>query len=133
MGITGGRILRLLFYKLFRVWGDVGLLLVVITLGALNKTPSWFSRLAIIAGLVMVSSAIFYSWSEQIGAWLLNLPVPRVQNGWLAPGWTTLWHLINNKYHVVYADARQYVPAIVGLLVGVSLLLVLFLGISEIS
>jgi hypothetical protein len=115
------------FTNYFAFWGDVGLLLVVITLGALNKTPSWFSRLAIITGLIMVSSAVFYSWSEQIGAWLLNLPVPRVQNGWLAPGWTTLWHLINNKYHVVYADARQYVPAVVGLLVGVLLFLVLFL------
>jgi hypothetical protein len=111
----------------FAFWGNLGLLLVVVTLGALNRSPSWLAKLAIVVGLIMLSSAIFYSWSEQVGDWLLNLPMPRVQNDWFAPGITTLWHLIDNKYHVVYSDARQYTPAVFGLLGGLVLVFVLFL------
>ena len=121
------------FTNYFAFWGVEGLLLVVVTLGALNKTPSLFSKIAIIGGLVMVCSAIFYSWSEQIGGWLLNLPVPRVQNGHLLAGLTTLWHVLNNKYNIAYADARQYVPPVIGLLVGLTVVLVLYLAFHRYS
>jgi hypothetical protein len=115
------------FTNYFAFWGTMGLLLVITTLGALEKTPSLLSRIAIIGGLVMVCSAIFYSWSEQIGGWLLNLPLPRIQTGHFLDGWTTLWHVLNNKYHLVYAIARQYVPPVVGVLVGIVVVLILYL------
>jgi len=115
------------FTNYFAFWGIMGLLLVVITLGTLNKTPSLFLKIVVLGGLVMVCSAIFYSLSEQIGGWLLNLPLPRIQTGHFLDGWTTIWHVLNNKYHLVYAIARQYVPPVVGVLVGLVVVFVLYL------
>ena len=74
--------------------------------------------------LLVVTTAIGYALFEKIGSSLLNMPVPRVRGSQLLPGWATLWQVLNNKFHIVYADARAYTPAVVGLAVGILLLII---------
>jgi hypothetical protein len=105
-------------------WGNVGILLIIVSIGALNKTPSVLRKAAIFATLLLTTTAIGYALFEQISGGLMKIPVPRLRSGNLLPGWATLWQVLSNKYHLVYADARGYIPAIAGLLVGFLLLII---------
>ena len=105
-------------------WGNVGLLLIIVSIGAWNKTPSLLPRAAIITTLLVVTTAIGYSLFEKIGSGLLNIPVPRLRGGHLLSGWATLWQVLNNKYHIDYWDARAYIPAVAGFVVGILLLII---------
>jgi hypothetical protein len=108
-------------------WGNVGLLLVVVSISAWNKTPTLFAKVAIVATVLAATTAIGYALFAQIGSGLLNMPLPRLRAGHLLPGWATLWQVLSNKYHIVYADARGYIPAIAGLVVGILLLIISFI------
>ena len=108
-------------------WGNVGLLLVVVSISAWNKTPSLFAKVAIVATVLAATTAIGYALFAQIGSGLLNMPLPRLRAGHLLPGWASLWQVLSNKYHIVYADARGYIPAIAGLVVGILLLIISFI------
>jgi hypothetical protein len=108
-------------------WGNVGLILVVVSISAWNKTPSLFAKVTIIATVLAATTAIGYALFAQIGSGLLNMPLPRLRAGHLLPGWATLWQVLSNKYHIVYADARGYIPAIAGLVVGILLLIISFI------
>jgi hypothetical protein len=105
-------------------WGNAGLLLVVVSIGAWNKTPSFLRKAATLATVLLATTAIGYALFEEIGNSLLNLPLPRFRGGHLLSGWATLWQVLSNKFHLVYADARGYIPAIAGLIVGILLLLI---------
>jgi Dolichyl-phosphate-mannose-protein mannosyltransferase len=105
-------------------WGYAGLLLVIASIGAWNKRPALLRKAGIILTVLLTTSAIGYALFEEIGTSLLNLPLPRFRGGHLLSGWATLWQVLSNKYHLVYADARGYIPAIAGLIVGILYLLI---------
>jgi len=105
-------------------WGNVGLLLVIVSIGAWNKTPSILPKAAVLTTVLVATTAIGYALFEQIGGSILNMPIPRFRGGHLLPGWATLWQVLSNKYHLVYEDARGYIPAIAGLIVGILLLII---------
>ena len=105
-------------------WGNTGLILIVVTIGAWNKTPSIFPKLAIIATMIVVTTAIGYALFEKIGSGLLNMPLPRLGGWHILPGWATLWQVLSNKFHIDYWDARAYIPAAAGLMVGILLLII---------
>jgi hypothetical protein len=105
-------------------WGNVGLFLVIVSIGAWNKTPSILPKAAIITTLLVFTTATGYALFEKIGSSLLNFPLPRLRDWHILPGWATLWQVLNNKYHIDYWDARAYTPAIAGLAVGILLLII---------
>jgi hypothetical protein len=105
-------------------WGNVGLLLVIVSIGAWNKTPSILPKAVIITTLLVFTTATGYALFEKIGSSLLNFPLPRLRDWHILPGWATLWQVLNNKYHIDYWDARAYTPAIAGLAVGILLLII---------
>ena len=115
------------FQDYIAFFGNVGLLLIIVSIGAWNKTPSLFPRLAIITLLLVVASAIGYSLFEQIGNRLLKFPIPRLGGGQVLPGWATLWQVLNNKFHIAYPDARAYTPAVAGLVAGILVLIFLLM------
>ena len=109
----------------FGFWGNVGLLLVIVSIGAWNKTPSIVSKAVIITTVLVVASAIGYALFEQIGSTLLNMPLPRTRGLHLLSGSATLWSILSNKFHIAYADARAYTPILAGLVIGILLLLII--------
>jgi hypothetical protein len=113
------------FQDYIAFFGNLGLLLVIITIGEWNKTPAIFPKVAIISLLLIVTSAIGFSLFSQIGDGLLKFPLPRIRGGQLLSGWANLWQVLSNKYHIAYNDARTYVPVVAGLVAG--LLILLFL------
>jgi len=112
------------FKDYFAFWGNTGLLLIVVSISSLRKTPSLLSKAAMLGTLLVVPTAIGYALFEKIGSGLLNMPVPRLRSSRLLSGWATLWQVLNNKFHIAYADARAYTPAAAGLIVGILLLIV---------
>ena len=112
------------FTDYFAFWGNVGLLLIIVTIGAWNKTPALLSKLTIITTLLVVTTAIGFALFEKIGSSLLKIPIPRFRNGRLLSGWATLWDLLSNKFNVIYDDARAYAPVVVGLIVGIVLIII---------
>ena len=105
--------------------GECRSILVVVSIGAWNKTPSLLSKVAILTTVLMSTTAIGYALFEEIGPSLLKIPLPRFRGGHLLSGWATLWQVLSNKYHIVYEDARGYIPAIAGLVVGILILIIL--------
>jgi hypothetical protein len=120
----GGNYCVYCFKDYIAFWGIVGYLLVIVSIGAWNKTPSFFPKAAVITTLLVVTTAIGYALFEKIGGSLLNIPVPRLRDSQILSGWATLWQVLNNKYHIAYADARAYTPAVAGLAVGILLLII---------
>lgn len=115
------------FQDYIAFFGNLGLLLLIVSIGAWNKTPSILQRVGIIALVLIVTSAEGFSLFEQIGDSLLKIPVPRVRGGQILSGWANLWQVLNNKFHVAYEDARTYVPVVAGLVVGILILIILLL------
>ncbi len=115
------------FENYIAFFGNVGLLLIVISIDALNKKPAIYQGLGIFTSILLATSAIGFSLFEYIGDFLLTLPVPRFRYGRILPGKATLWQLLNNKFHITYVDARQYTPAVVGFACGILLLVILLL------
>jgi len=111
------------FQDYFAFFGNVGLILMIVSIVAWNKTPAKLSRVAIFIILLIVTTAIGFSLFEQIGSSLLKFPIPRLRDGYLQPGWATLWQGLNNKFHISYSDARAYTPAVAGFVAGIFLLL----------
>jgi hypothetical protein len=103
----------------FGFWGITGTLFLVITFSIMNRNPSWIPKMAMILVLIGTSTLIWYSYFERIGVALVNLPFPRMRNGTLQPGWTTLWPILRDRFQMDYLVARKLVTIIIGLIVGI--------------
>jgi hypothetical protein len=109
----------------FAFFHIVGILFVVILIQNLNPRPGALSATAIIITILASITAVWFSLFEQVGATLLLLPIPRMRYNQLISGWATLWDILNNKFQIVYQDARMFVPAGFGVLFGIILVVVL--------
>jgi hypothetical protein len=56
----------------------------------------------------------------------MKFAVPRVNNGRILPGTVQLWQLLNNKFQIAYESARMIIPAILGFLIGIALLMLIW-------
>jgi hypothetical protein len=115
------------FQDYIAFFGNVGLLLVVVSIGAWNKAPAVMTRVISITLLLMVTSAIGFSLFSQIGDGLLRIPIPRIRGGRIISGWANLWQVLSNKFHIPYDDARAYVPVAAGLVAGLLFLVILLM------
>ena len=84
-------------------------------------------RLALVIGcLLVVFAGVGYSLSEEIGDPLLALNVPRVREGRILPGSTTLWESLSNKFSLQRNTAEKAVSIGAGLAIGIVFLLLSF-------
>jgi len=57
----------------------------------------------------------------------LKLPMPRIRDFGILPGFVTLWDILSNKFHVTNNDAMRYISTVFGFAAGVLMLLVGYL------
>jgi hypothetical protein len=94
------------------------------------KQISKLHQLILLLVLLLLSAGIGYTSSgydsEDLGAWLLNIRVPRLKDFFTTwrflPGDVELWRVIANKFGLEYATSHWLVPTIAGFIVGIVLL-----------
>ena len=64
---------------------------------------------------------------DNIGASILNLPVPRMRDGQFLSGTTLLVDFITNKFGLALTLTKRYLASAIGLIVGIGVLLIAFL------
>jgi uncharacterized membrane protein YuzA (DUF378 family) len=69
---------------------------------------------------------IGFSSFENVDNWMLNLPVPRMRDGQILPGMTTLVDLIKNKFGFQLPVIKRYISSVIGLAAGLVIILIAF-------
>lgn len=103
-----------------------GLLQVVLIVPVLTKDHSGWKKYLSWILIPLIASALGFSLFQEIGATLLQMPMPRMSGGILLPEWTTLRVILANGFDMSFSDARKLVPALAGL--GGGILLALLFG-----
>jgi hypothetical protein len=79
------------------------------------------------AALLLASTTLIgFSYFEQVGYSLMNFQVPRLKEGRVISGTVALWQVLANKFDLGYDSLRMILPAGVGLVVGILLLIIFF-------
>jgi len=105
-----------------------GLLLVVVVLKSWNSTPSVITQAALVALVLLIAAGTGYATFEDSGKWLTALPVPRVKEGQILSGFTTLGELLFNKFALEQSAARKVSALGAGILIGVVFIAATFLA-----
>lgn len=100
-----------------------GILLLVVSVKSWNWRPSGAVQILLMITLLIAFSGVGFSAFEDIGPALLKLPVPRMRDLKILPGFVTLWDMVSNKFHINYNGAMRYVSAIFGFVLGMAMML----------
>jgi hypothetical protein len=76
--------------------------------------------------ILVISVGIGLSSFDNVGAALLNLPVPRMRDGQFLSGTTALVDFITNKFGLALTLTKRYLASSLGLIVGLGVLLIAF-------
>jgi hypothetical protein len=106
----------------------VALLLVVVSFASWVPKPSIPRQILIAFFLLFLSFGLGQATFEQLGTWILSIPVPRVSGGLHLDEWVTLWDYVGNKLNMDYFAARSILPPFFGLAIGGLLILAVFVG-----
>ena len=101
-----------------------GYLLVAISFSAWEKKPGFFQQFLAVGATLACATGVAYSAARDISPYLMNLPVPRMRGAQILPGSAELWGLLANKFNLSYDSLVEIIPTAVGLLVGLSILLI---------
>jgi hypothetical protein len=104
-------------------FAPLGLLLLVVTLSSLNRSPAPLTRVLCFLSIPVVCITLGFSLFEQIGNSLVHFPIPRLRDGQFLPGWATLGEALVNKWGIPTDQSRMFLPVLAGLGAGLILLL----------
>jgi len=92
----------------------------------LKQFSSKIRKLIILLVLLLLPSVLGFAANENLGAWLMNVRVPRTKDFFTTwrflPGKVELWRVLENKFSLEYATSHWLVPTIAGFVVGLMLL-----------
>lgn len=103
------------------------ILFVVVILRVLEREAHPVRQALIALAALVIFTGIGFSAFEDIGDGLLALNVPRVRDGQLQPGFTTLWDVVSNKFNPERNTAEKIASTAAGTLMGALFLLSSFL------
>jgi len=95
-----------------------GILLLVVSVKSWVWRPSIFIQTLLFVVLLIIFTGMGFSAFEDIGSSLLKLPVPRMRDLRILPGFVTLWDILSNKFHLTYNSASRYASAGFGFAIG---------------
>lgn len=106
----------------------LGIILSVIAISVAWKQESSRALQVIAILLVLILSVgIGLSLFDNIGASILNLPVPRMRDGQFLTGTTLLVDFITNKFGLTLTFTKRYLASAIGLIIGIGVLFTAFL------
>lgn len=106
------------FSSYFGFYGISGILLVVLYLSEWKKEVPKYLYPFLIVLILVITTGIGYSAFEDMGDSLLNIQVPRIKDGHIISGYTTLENIVQNKFSFSVKLTKQYTAATMGLGVG---------------
>ena len=101
------------------------LLLIAIAAPRWKRKSGWLPQTLALLIIIISCAGIAFGSYQILDDFLLNLPVPRMQNMHILPGTAVLWTSLRNKFGWSYEALQQAVPAAAGLMTGI-----LFVGSS---
>lgn len=100
----------------------IGLLQVVFVFPIMMKNNGGWQKYLTLILIPLVTTALGFSLFQDVGAALLQTPMPRMSGGVFLPEWTTLRVILANGFDMSFSDARKIAPTLAGLGAGVLLL-----------
>jgi hypothetical protein len=98
------------------------LLLIAISFPYWNKKSGWLSQAVAVLMIILNSVGIAYGSHQILDDFLVNIPVPRMQNMKFLPGSTPIWIFLRNKFGWPYETLQQAIPAAAGLFFAIVLI-----------
>jgi 4-amino-4-deoxy-L-arabinose transferase-like glycosyltransferase len=98
-------------------------LLLVLLVRVLERSAAPARQIVLIFAVLLISAGVGFSAFEDLGDGLLNLNVPRLRDGRVLPGFTTLWELLSNKFALQRNFAERIVSTAAGAFLGIALAL----------
>jgi hypothetical protein len=108
-------------------FAPAGILLGAESLGHWESTPSHVRAIIAALFVVLLLAGVGFSAFEDLGQPILELPFPRLREGGLAPGWTTVEAVMLSMGDIKLALARKLASLAAGLLAGALVLLAAYL------
>lgn len=100
------------------------LLLIAISAPSWKKQLGWISQTLGILVVLISSVGIGYGGYQVLDDFVLNIPVPRMQNMRFLPGTVEIWTFLFNKFGWSYEILQKALPAVAGLILGVVFILI---------
>ncbi len=105
----------------------LGYLLAVIAFSASwKRNPSAVIKVLCVVFVLVLATGIGFSLSNQVGASLLELPIPRMRDGKILPGSTLLMDFLKNKFALSVPLIKRYIASALGSISGLALLVLAF-------
>lgn len=114
------------FSNYLTFFDPLGILLFVIVFSTAWKSPSRVVQGLAIIFVVIFSVGIGFSLFENVGKELLGLSVPRMREGQILPGTTTLVDIIKYRFNLELPVIKRLISSAIGFMVGVGVLIVSF-------
>ena len=114
------------FSNYLTFFDPLGILLFVIVFSAAWKSPSRVVQGLAIALVIIFSVGIGFSLFENIGTEILGLSVPRMRDGQILPGTTTLVDIIKYRFNLELPVIKRLISSGIGFMVGVGILIISF-------
>jgi len=106
----------------------LGMILSVLAVSVVRKNkPSLVIQILAVLLILTVSAGIGLSSFDNVGASILNLPVPRMRGGQFLPGTTALVDFITNKFGLALPLIKRYLASAIGLGAAFGALLIAFI------
>jgi 4-amino-4-deoxy-L-arabinose transferase-like glycosyltransferase len=103
------------------------ILLLVLLVRVLERKATPARQILLVLAVLLIFAGVGFSAFEDLGDGLLNLDVPRLRDGRVLPGFTTLWELLSNKFALERNFAERVVSTIAGALLGIALVVFAYL------
>lgn len=114
------------FSNYLTFFDPLGILLFVIVFSAAWKSPSRVVQGLAIALVIVFSIGIGFSLFENVGKEILGLSVPRMRDGQILPGTTTLVDIIKYRFDLSLPVIKRLISSIIGFMVGAGILIISF-------
>jgi len=95
------------------------LILIAIAAPHWRRKPGWLPQTLALLIIVINCAGIAFGSYQILDDFLLNIPVPRMQNMHFLPGTAVLWTSLRNKFGWSYEALQQAIPAAVGFIAGI--------------
>lgn len=99
----------------------VGIILLVVLARTWNERPVLYNQILIVVFVLLIAAGVGFSTFEDTGKWLLSLPSPRLNDGRILPGFTTIGELFFNKFAFEQNVLKKLASTGMGLVFGVVL------------
>jgi hypothetical protein len=104
----------------------IGLVFVFAAFSTRKAELSFELQVVSVLLLLLISAGVGFATFEDTGAWLANLPFPRMRDGGFLPGFNTIGEVLFNKFGLDQGSSRKISALAAGTAIGFLLIAVVF-------